>query len=155
MASFEPFVSSDPFNMETFNSKLGGAFEKVDKNVKSALLTPVLLYSGEIGTTEVSFTTPIPENAKFIMISTNNILNNFSGILPIIDESNNIGFVNCIGGATSGSDPNIWIKYFYLFIVTRTGIKISDSIAIQMNKNSLALSGYSIPMSALVKVYAF
>lgn len=24
MASFEPFVSSDPFNMETFNSKLGG-----------------------------------------------------------------------------------------------------------------------------------
>nr|DAZ41674.1 MAG TPA: hypothetical protein [Caudoviricetes sp.] len=23
MASFEPFVSSDPFNMETFNSKLG------------------------------------------------------------------------------------------------------------------------------------
>lgn len=24
MASFEPFVSSDPFSMSTFNSKLGG-----------------------------------------------------------------------------------------------------------------------------------
>lgn len=89
------------------------------------------------------------------MISTNSILNEFSGILPIIDESNNIGFVDCIGDATSGSDPNTWIKYFYLFIVTRTGIKIGNSIAIQMNKNSLTLSGYSIPMSALVKVYAF
>lgn len=29
MASFEPFISSDPFNMETFNTKLGGAFGKV------------------------------------------------------------------------------------------------------------------------------
>ena len=29
MASFEPFVSSDPFSMSTFNSKLGGAFGKV------------------------------------------------------------------------------------------------------------------------------
>lgn len=33
MASFEPFVSSDPFSMSTFNSKLGGAFDAVDKNV--------------------------------------------------------------------------------------------------------------------------
>lgn len=35
MASFEPFVSSDPFSMSTFNSKLGGAFEKVDADVKT------------------------------------------------------------------------------------------------------------------------
>lgn len=38
MASFEPFVSSDPFSMSTFNSKLGGAFGKVDADV-SALQT--------------------------------------------------------------------------------------------------------------------
>lgn len=36
MASFEPFVSSDPFSMSTFNTKLGGAFGKVDKNVSDA-----------------------------------------------------------------------------------------------------------------------
>ena len=35
MASFEPFVSSDPFSMSTFNSKLGGAFGKVDADVKT------------------------------------------------------------------------------------------------------------------------
>lgn len=29
MASFEPFVSSDPFSMSTFNSKLGGHLEKL------------------------------------------------------------------------------------------------------------------------------
>lgn len=28
MASFEPFVSSDPFSMSTFNSKLGGGIWK-------------------------------------------------------------------------------------------------------------------------------
>lgn len=33
MASFTPFVSSDPFSMSTFNTKLGGAFDSVDKNV--------------------------------------------------------------------------------------------------------------------------
>ena len=38
MASFEPFVSSDPFSMSTFNTKLGGAFGKVDADV-SALQT--------------------------------------------------------------------------------------------------------------------
>lgn len=37
MASFEPFVSSDPFSMSTFNTKLGGAFGKVDENVNEAL----------------------------------------------------------------------------------------------------------------------
>lgn len=31
MASFEPFVSSDPFNMETFNTKLGGHLKKLIK----------------------------------------------------------------------------------------------------------------------------
>ena len=36
MASFEPFVSSDPFSMSTFNSKLGGAFGKVDADVSNA-----------------------------------------------------------------------------------------------------------------------
>ena len=35
MASFEPFVSSDPFSMSTFNSKLGGAFGKVDADEKT------------------------------------------------------------------------------------------------------------------------
>lgn len=29
MASFEPFVSSDPFSMSTFNTKLGGHLEKL------------------------------------------------------------------------------------------------------------------------------
>lgn len=29
MASFEPFVSSDPFSMSTFNSKLGGHLGKL------------------------------------------------------------------------------------------------------------------------------
>lgn len=36
MASFEPFVSSDPFSMSTFNSKLGGAFGKVDEAIGAA-----------------------------------------------------------------------------------------------------------------------
>lgn len=35
MASFEPFVSSDPFSMSTFNSKLGGAFGKVDAELET------------------------------------------------------------------------------------------------------------------------
>lgn len=36
MASFEPFVSSDAFSMSTFNSKLGGAFGRVDEAIASA-----------------------------------------------------------------------------------------------------------------------
>lgn len=44
MASFEPFVSSDPFNMETFNTKLGGAFGKVDAATESAKLTFTTIY---------------------------------------------------------------------------------------------------------------
>ena len=35
MTSFEPFVSSDPFSMSTFNTKLGGAFGKVDADVSA------------------------------------------------------------------------------------------------------------------------
>jgi hypothetical protein len=38
MASFEPFVSSDPFNMETFNTKLGGAFGKVDTAIANEVI---------------------------------------------------------------------------------------------------------------------
>lgn len=37
MASFEPFVSSDPFSMSTFNSKLGGAFGKVDAALETMI----------------------------------------------------------------------------------------------------------------------
>ncbi len=36
MVSFEPFVSSDSFSMSTFNSKLGGAFGKVDEAIAAA-----------------------------------------------------------------------------------------------------------------------
>ena len=39
MASFEPFVSSDPFSMSTFNTKLGGAFGKVDADVSTTATT--------------------------------------------------------------------------------------------------------------------
>ena len=156
MASFEPFVSSDPFNMETFNTKLGGAFGKVDADVKSALLTPVLLYSGQIGTTEVSFTTPIPENAKFISVSTNHILNIFNGIFPIVDvDKEKLGILQTLGSTTYGPDPNILLMYFYNIALTKTGIKLFDCIAFQYNKNNYALSGYTQPKSALVKVYAF
>lgn len=153
MASFEPFVSSDPFNMETFNTKLGGAFGKVDADVKSALLTPVLLYSGQIGTTEVSFTTPIPENAKFISVSTNHILNIFSGIFPIVDKEK-LGILQTLGSATYGPDPNILLMYFYNIVLTKTGIRLSDCTSFQYNKNNHALSGYTQPKSALVRVYA-
>ena len=38
MASFEPFVSSDPFSMSTFNSELGGAFGKVDADVSATTI---------------------------------------------------------------------------------------------------------------------
>lgn len=49
MASFEPFVNSDPFSMSTFNTKLEGAFGKVDADV-SALQTAVAgLGNCEIG----------------------------------------------------------------------------------------------------------
>lgn len=34
MSSFEPFVGSDPFTMDTFNTKLGNSFDKVDASVK-------------------------------------------------------------------------------------------------------------------------
>lgn len=37
MASFEPFVSSDPFSMSMFNSKLGGAFGKVDAALETMI----------------------------------------------------------------------------------------------------------------------
>lgn len=49
MASFEPFVSSDPFSMSTFNSKLGGAFGKVDVALE-AMTDPLglLKYAGKI-----------------------------------------------------------------------------------------------------------
>lgn len=154
MASFEPFVSSDPFNMETFNTKLGGAFGKVDADVKSALLTPVLLYSGQIGEIEVSFTTSIPENAKFISVSTNNILNIFNGIFPIVDKEK-LGILQILGSATYGPDPNILLMYFYNIALTKTGIRLFDCTAFQYNKNNYALSGYTQPKSALVKVYAF
>lgn len=37
MVSFEPFVSSDPFTMNTFNTKLGGAFDAVESVANNAL----------------------------------------------------------------------------------------------------------------------
>ncbi len=44
MASFTPFVGTDQFSMSTFNSKLGGAFGKVDADVNA--LQTALAHSG-------------------------------------------------------------------------------------------------------------
>lgn len=63
MASFEPFVSSDPFSMSTFNSKLGGAFGKVDEGLASASKI-TLVFNGSLsdGTQVI-----IPENTKYLI----------------------------------------------------------------------------------------
>ena len=79
MASFEPFVGTDPFDMKTFNSKIGGAFNKVDGDVANATTTAsqaidktlkrtVLLLNKNLSTTPVNFTEQMPENTKFVTV---------------------------------------------------------------------------------------
>ena len=71
MASFEPFVSSDPFAMRTFNSKLGGAFGKVDEAINKAGLKLTKVFQGTVatGTTKTPFTINIPSDAKIILVT--------------------------------------------------------------------------------------
>lgn len=68
MASFEPFVSSDPFNMETFNSKIGGAFDKVDgkAGMKMTVLWENPNSTGNFTQGGTVNLTNVPRDAKFI-----------------------------------------------------------------------------------------
>lgn len=86
MASFEPFVSSDPFSMSTFNSKLGGAFGKVDADVSAT--TTTANNALQIAESAQSAATELASKIHFIKLgewSLSTDSTNFEITLPSID----------------------------------------------------------------------